>query len=52
MPSCCQGRHAGACDVVVGPTGGKLGLAWNVVRISPERQAQRQAAGPCIDVAA
>ena len=30
----------------------KLGLAWNVVRISPERQAQRQATGPRIDVAA
>jgi stearoyl-CoA desaturase (Delta-9 desaturase) len=30
----------------------KLGLARNVVRISPERQAQRMAAGPRADIAA
>ena len=30
----------------------KLGLAWNVVRISPERQAQRIAAGQRADIAA
>jgi hypothetical protein len=30
----------------------KLGLAWNVVRISPERQAQRMGARPRGDIAA